>query len=94
MYAGVTREDYFKAVLADLYNISADGFARLKAACATVLSEIELKHPLPTPCADAHSLQLLPKDSISLQLIPQDVKSIVPLVCSGDGNCLFRLELN
>ena len=38
MHAGVTREDYFKA--ADLYKIFADGFARLKTACTTVLSEV------------------------------------------------------
>ena len=94
MHAGVTREDYFRAVLADLYKISADGFTSLKTACATVLSEIKLKYPLPTPSADEHTLQLLPKDSISLQLMPRDAKSLVPLVCSGDGNCLFRLALN
>ena len=67
------------------------GYFALTVECHLIWTIINTSYPSPLTLAKQSVLQSLSQHSYSKQLIPPDVPEIlIPLTCSGDGNCLFR----
>ena len=85
---------FFREQLDILHRCSKEGYSALQMGCQRVVSAIEGKycggfHNL----ADYKKLSLLEKDTYSMTIMPSESdieQPLIPLKCSGDGNCLFR----
>ena len=88
--AGAKREAFFKSLLDMLKNEASLGYKALLGCCQRVHILIEQEYTLIPQLVDNSILQQLKPDGHSQKLMPVDCQHIIPLKCSGDGNCLYR----
>ena len=90
------RIQFYKS-LTHLRIAAGDGYPALRALCFESITKYTTSYVL-SSLADKRVLQLLKQDDISKVLMPQDKdlpqSGLIPLFCSGDGNCLFRYDNN
>ena len=90
-FAEKRREIFFEETLTGLHRVAHEGYPALKGHCRNTLTSIDRADPALPAFVDISALQTLEQDSYTKTLVPSDVpESLVPLKCSGDGNCLFR----
>ena len=83
------RVQFFNEVLSSLH-VSATTYAALQTQCQRVSSIIASVNPVLPQFADTSALLQLKQDEHSKTLLPSDVpQKLIPLKCSGDGNCLL-----
>ena len=84
------RVKFFTNLLKCMEKAASQGYSSLLACCQEKQLLFKQKYPQLPHMADANVLQELPKDSRSAKLLPFEWRHVTPLMCYGDGNCLYR----
>ena len=69
---------------------ASHGYDNLLACCREKQLLFKQKYSQLPYMADANVLQQLPTDARSAKLLPTEWRHVTPLMCCGDGNCLYR----
>ena len=89
MYTDPLRSQYFADQLSSLNNASKCGFENLAGHCQAIGKEIS-KYLLPPRQLATLSPTCVERDTFSNDQLPSNLQHLMPIRCSGDGNCLFR----
>ena len=88
------RSTFFKDHLKRLAHAAAGGFDTLQQACKLTQSLIDDVYPsVTTSSTRLQQLQTVPVHLYSKSILPQGWKHVQPLICYGDGNCLYRYSV-
>ena len=90
MSDSASRVRVFQSLREKLEDSATKGYNEFQRVCLLVSEQIGVEFSDPPFLQDYSALHLLKRDKYSTKFLPKSLSHVIPLWCTGDGNCLFR----